>query len=296
LFSSDYSNQSPMKSVILFLAIIFASLSSQAQFGFQKKTEIENIKDTRVVVVMYSDSSYNASIQAAMQKYWTFNTGYIFVSDTNMKQYSKKPEYSFLVFSKGKGSKNKIKANTAENDINGLLLAKTYKRKIAADDMVAIGYCENQIDTQDWYPQVVRAVQLLNYYMNLAIEGKDDRAISESFLMNNYPTDKGVMSSQTLMYEKKILDIKPSEEVNKLWDGESEEQIDKDAIYQAILTQDQTKCYYFQVQDEKNCIKLVLSAAGSELMYYNTTGRDHCKLTDKDLKGLKKIKDKAAKL
>ncbi len=285
-----------MKRYLVIIALLFLSVSSFAQFGFQKKPEIDRIKDTRIVVVLNSDSSYNASIQAAMQKYWTFNTGYVFVIDTMLKPYLKKPEYSFLVFSKSKGSKLKAKVNSAENDINGLLLAKNYKRKVMADDMVAIGYCSNSIDTADWWPELTRGVQLLNSYMNIAIEGKDDRAISESFLMNNYPTDKGVMSSQTLLFEKKVLDIKPTEEVGKLWDGEADEQVDRDGIYQAILQQDQTKLYYFQVQDEKYCNKLVISAAGSELMYFTSTGRDNCKLTAKDLKTLKSIKEKAAKL
>lgn len=285
-----------MKKYILTLVVIFSALLGKAQFGFVKKAEIERVKDTRIVVVLNADSSYNASIQAAMQKYWTFNSGYIFMSDTNMKQFMKKTEYSFLVFSKSKGSRLKVKVCSAESDINGLLLAKTFKRKVPTDDMIAVGYCSNSIDTFDWLPEMVRGVQLLNSYLNIAIEGKDDRAISESFLMNNYPTDKAVMSSQTLMFEKKALDIKATEDASKLWDGEVDEQVDRDPIYDAILKQDPTKVYYYQVLDEKYCNKLVVSANGSELMYFNSNGRDHCNLTAKDLKALKALKDKASKL
>jgi hypothetical protein len=285
-----------MKKYLLVIAVFCTALFAHAQFGFVKKPEIERIKDTRVVVVLNADSSYNASIQAAMQKYWTFNSGYVFVSDTMLKPFMKKPEYSFLVFSKSKGSRLKVKVCSAESDINGLLLAKSFKRKVPSDDMVAIGYCSNTIDTADWWPEMVRGVQMLNGYLNIAIEGKDDRAISESFLMSNYPTDKAVMTSQTLLYEKKLLDIKASEDVPTLWDGEADELVDRDAIYQAILHQDQTRCYYMQVQDEKYCNKMVISANGSELMYFNSTGRDNCKLTAKDLKNLKTIKMKAQKL
>ena len=285
-----------MSKYLVTVALLFTTITGFAQFGFVKKAEIERIKDTRMVVVLNADSSYNAAITAAIQKYWTFNSGYVFVSDTNLKAYLKKPEFSFLVFSKGKGSKIKVKVCSAENDLNGLLLAKSFKRKVAEDDMVAFGLCDNVIDTNDWWPNMVRGVQLLNAYMNIAIEGKDDRAISFSFLTSNYPTNKGVMSSQTLIFEKKQLELKPSEDAAQLWDGDVDEQIDRDVIYQAIISQDPTKVYYYQVIDEKYCNKLVISAANSELMYYDSGSRDNCKLKAKDLKELKAIKIKAAKM
>lgn len=287
-----------MKNLHLKLTVLFllSSYVSFAQFGFVKKADVELMKDTRMVVVLNADSAYSAAIQAAVQRYWSFNTGYVFVSDTSLKPYLKKPDYSFLVFSKSKGSRIKAKVCTAENDINGVLLAKNYKRKISAADMVAIGYCSNTIDTIDWYPELVRGIQLLDFFLNHALQAKDDRAMSESFLMNNYPTDKGVMSSQTLLFEKRILDIKPTEDAAVLWDGEIDEQVNVEGIHEAILKQDPTKVYYYQVQDEKYCNKLVVSAQNSELMYFTSTGRDKCKLTSKDLKALKSIKDKASKL
>lgn len=275
---------------------LFSSFYSFAQFGFVKKAEIEAIKDTRIVIVLNADSAYSAAVQTAMQRYWSFNTGYVFVQDSMLKPYLKKPEYSFLVFSKSKGSRIKTKVCTAETDINGILLAKSFKRKIAAADMVAIGLCSNTIDTSDWYPELVRGIQMLDFYMNHALQAKDDRAISESFILKNYPTDKNVLSGQTLLYEKKVLNIKPNEDAAVIWDGDIDELVDNDGIYEAILKQDPTKAYYYQVQDEKYCNKLVVSAQNSELMYFDSSGRDNCKLTAKDLKALKAIKEKAGKL
>src|SRR3979409_1178984 len=116
-----------MKKPVLFFTFILISSLTFAQFGFVKKAELEKFKDTRTVVILSTDSAYNASIKAAVERYWSF-TGTIFAYDPGLKQYNK-PAFSFLVFSKGKGAKIKAKTCSSEEDFTGLQVLKKFQRK-----------------------------------------------------------------------------------------------------------------------------------------------------------------------
>lgn len=276
-----------MRRSALLAACFFLGLVCRAQFGFVKQADLEKFKDTRMVVVLGPDSAYNASIKAAVDRYWSF-TGTVYAFDTAMKPYMNKPEFSFLVFSKSKGSKIKAKVCTSEEDFNGLQVLNKFKRRALHEDVIARAFCSNRIDTPDWESEMIRGVQMLNNYFNFAIEAKGELTAS------NYPTDKSQMSNKKLLVQDKILELKGKEDGPTLLDGEVEE-VEREEIQKAITKQDASVMYYFFSFDERDCNKLVVSAERSELLYYAKDSPEKCTCTAKDLKAMKGLKDKAAK-
>lgn len=282
---------------ILLMFFCGIALHTNAQFGFVKKNEIDSVKDARVIVVLFNDSCYNASIEKAFDRYWKFNGGYLFVPDSMLKAYQNKRGYVYLVFSKSKVSnKLKIKACMSEEDMNGIALIKNFKRKITKDVLIANAYCRNNIDTPDWYPEMVRAVQMLNNFFELAAMAKDDKAISASSLTNNYPTDKTNLNNKTLYVLKSDVGLVGKEDGAQLWGDGFEELYEREELNSLILNQSSDALYFFNVKDELKCNKFIVSAAGSELMYYaSASAKDPCKCTAKDLKALRELRNKANK-
>ena len=275
-----------MKKLSLIGVFILMSSLTFAQFGFIKKAEIEKFKDTRTVVVLSADSAYNASIKAAVERYWSF-TGAIFAYDTALRQYNK-PAFTFLVFSKGKAAKIKAKLCSSEEDFTGLQILKKYKRRAANEDIIARAFCSNKIDTDNWEAETIRGVQLLNNYFNYAIEAKGELTPS------NYPSDKSLMNNKKLLVPDKFLEIKGKVDAPTMLEGEVEE-VSREEIEKVIKSQDPGTMYYFFSFDEKYCNKLVLTADKSELMYFETDSPDKCGCVAKDIKAMKQAKDKANK-
>jgi hypothetical protein len=272
---------------LLTLALLMP-LGLFAQFGkIKKKEDVEKFKDTRLVVVLMQDSAYNASVISAMEKYWNF-TGFEFAFDTAMQKF-KKGDFAFLLFSKSKGSKIRTKVCSSEEDFNGLVITKKFKRRIVPEDVIAQAFCRNFIDTPDWETEMLRGVQMLNNYFNYAIEAKSDGELSENKMMNNYPSDKGLLIDKTLFVEDRQIEMKGKEDKNVLIEGEIEE-TEIESIQKMIKAQDNMSLYYFYSKDEKFCNKLIISTANSELMYFNSTSSDKCKLVASDLKQVKNIK------
>lgn len=257
-----------------------------AQFGFVKKAEIEKFKDTRMVVVLFADSAYNAAVKAAVERYWSF-TGTIFAYDTGLKQYNK-PNFSFLVFSKGKSAKIKAKLCSSEEDFNGLQVLKKFKRRAPKEELIARAFCSNKIDTDNWETEMIRGVQILNNYFNYAVEAKGELTPS------NYPSDKSLMANKKLLVPDKFLEMKGKEDAATILDGEVEE-VSREDIEKSIKNQDPTTMYFFFSFDEKDCNKFVFTSDKSELMYYDTEAPDKCGCIAKDLKAMKIAKAKANK-
>lgn len=280
------------KFALLGLAFI-AYVSAFAQVGFKKKKEdLEKFKDTRLVVVLSQDSAYNASIVEAIEKYWTFNGGFIFEYDTAMKPYNK-PEFSYLYFSKSKGTKIKAKLGTCEDDFNGLLITTggKFKKKAMKIDLVAGAFCSNLIDTADWRPELTRAVQMLNNFLNTAIEAGNDKGITTNYIANNAPQNANLLEFP-LMVPLRGLDLKGKEDAATLWGGDVEES-EIDDTYKAIMDRSD-KLIFFYSKDEKRCSKVVTSSTG-ELVYLAEDAADKCKLNAKDLKALNEKRTRAAK-
>ncbi len=282
-----------MKKILFLFVLIISGIQSFAQFGnFKKKDELEKFKDTRLVVVLLPDSAYSASVIAAVERYWTY-TGYEFAEDTALYRY-KKGDYAFLYFSKSKGSKIKAKVANSEEDMNALVITRKFSRRVLPENLLAYGYCSNKIDTNDWETEITRAVQLMNNYLNYAVQSSGPNAPSESSLRSNYPSDKSQLLDKKLIIEDKQLELKGKEDGPTLYDGDVEE-VDMEEIQKAIKWQDNSYIYYYYSKDEKNCNKLFVSAANSELMYFTTESPEKCKCTSNDLKALKAIKVKLNK-
>ena len=98
---------------------------------------------------------------------------------------------------------------------------------------------------------------------------------------------------RTAMFEVVAVDKDGGVEVQH-FDGEIEE-VDRDVIYRAILDQDNAVLYTLLVKDEKYCNKLIISAQNSELMYYDSSSPEKCKLSNKDLEALNNLKKETMK-
>ena len=282
-----------MKKLIALVCLIFMGFQAFSQFeNFSKKSDLESFKDTKLLVVLYPDSAYTYSIGAAIERYWTF-TAFEFIEDTATQRY-RKGNYAFLVFSKSKGSKNKTRIASSEEDFNGLAIIRKYSRRIIPENLLAYAYCNNSIDTGDWATEMTRAVQLLNNYFNNAVQVQSNGDLNPKKMMKEYPGDKSVMLDKKLLIESKQLEINGKEDAVTLFDGDLEE-VEIGEIQKAIKWQDENFLYYYYSKDEKNCNKLVVNAQNSELMYFDRDDPNKCKCNAKDLKALKEIKDKASK-
>ncbi len=282
-----------MKKIITICLLALISFSASAQFGFFKnKSEIEAFKEKKVIVVLFYDSAYNAAIELAMIRNWKFSSFEV-AFDNELLQY-KKQNVVYLSFSKSKGSKNKAKLGSCEEDFNGLVMLNKFKRKSMPEDILAQAFCSNNIDTSDWEFELQRGVQMMNNYFEYASNAARDGDITASKMMSNYPSDKSQLLDKKLLVEDKMLELKGKKDAAELFDGEVAE-VDRDIIYKAVADQDNAVAYYLCVKDEKYCNKLVISAQNSELMYYETATPDKCKLNNKDLEALNLVKKNALK-
>ncbi len=286
-----------MKKIFTICLLALISFSASAQFGFyKKKSEIEAFKEKKVIVVLFYDSAYNAAIELAMIRNWKFSSFEV-AFDNELLKYKKQEkaqEVVFLSFSKSKGSKNKAKLGSCEEDFNGLVMLNKFKRKSMPEDILAQAFCSNNIDTSDWEFELQRGVQLMNNYFEYASKAAKDADITASKMMSNYPSDKSQLLDKKLLVEDKMLELKGKKDAADIFDGEVAE-VDRDLIYKALADQDNAVAYYLWVKDEKYCNKLVISAQNSELMYYETATPDKCKLNNKDLEALNSIKKIALK-
>jgi hypothetical protein len=282
------------KLILAALCLFLFTPNTKAQFGFKTKAEIEAFKDSRLIVVLFEDSAYNASIKAAVQQYWNFTGSFEFIQDTSLKAYNK-PEYTFLTFARSKKSK-KIKAKlcSTEDDFNGLVVSTKFKKRSKLDEVIAEAYCGNAIDTADWYPEMVRGVQILNNYFNFAIQAENDRDISPTTMTHNYPADLTTISGKRLIYEDQMLALKGKEDATELFGNEVVEVGRKD-IYNAILSQDPDVIYVYSVFNETYCDKIFVSAANNEVVYFISGRVDECKLEARDLRSFRSKIEKANK-
>lgn len=282
------------KIILAALCLLLFNPMTKAQFGFKTKAEIDAFKDSRLIVVLFADSAYNAAITKAVQQYWTFTGAYEFVQDSSLKAYNK-PEYSFLSFARSKKSK-KIKAKlcSTEDDFNGLIITSKFKKRVKPEEIIAEAYCSNAIDTPDWYPEMVRGVQILGNYLNYAIQAPTDRDIKPNSMTSNYPGDLSTLSGKRLIHEDLTLNMKGKEDASEIFGAEVVEVSRKD-IYDAIINQDPEVIYVFSVFSETYCDKIFVSAANSEVVHFVSTGVEDCKIAAKDLKGFRARIEKATK-
>ena len=135
---------------------------------------------------------------------------------------------------------------------------------------------------------------MLNNYFEYAMNATRDGDITAAKMMSDYPSDKNLLLDKKLLIEDKTLALKGKKNAPDIFDAEVEE-VDRDVIYRAILDQDNATVYSLLVKDEKFCTKLILTSQNSEVMYYQTSNPETCKLNNKDLEALAAIKKEAMK-
>jgi hypothetical protein len=282
------------KFILATLCLLVFTPLTKAQFGFKSKADIDAFKDSRLIVVLFEDSMYNVAIKSAVQQFWGFTGSFEFVQDTMLKTYNK-PEYTFLTFARSKKSK-KIKAKlcTTEDDFNGLVISTKFRKRFKVDEVIAEAYCGNAIDSADWYPELVRGVQILNNYFNFAVQASSDREIMISSMTHNYPGDLSGLSGKKLIYEDLMLNLKGKEDPSTVF-GSDVEEVGRKDIYNAILSQDPDVIYVYSVFNEKYCDKIFVSAAGNQVVHFISGGAEDCKLELKDLKSFGQRIQKANK-
>ena len=86
-----------------------------------------------------------------------------------------------------------------------------------------------------------------------------------------------------------MLDIKGKVDAVNLFDAEVVE-VGREEIYRAVKSQEDNLLYYVFSKGGKYCNKMVVNAKNSELMWFYSDSPDKCKLSEKDLKALKKMK------
>jgi hypothetical protein len=287
-----------MKKIYFLFVLTFFVNVVFAQFGtFKTKESLDAFKDTKLVVVLFQDSAYSASIETAMNKYWSYTAvEYAFDIDIQKDiQKYRKGNYAFLIFSKAKGSKNKAKLGSSEEDFNGLAIINKFSKRVTKDNLLAYAFCNNKIDTNDWETETIRGVQLLNNYFNSAVQVGKNSGLSESAMMSDYPSDKSLMLDLKLLIENNNYVLKGKDDPATLFNGDIDIEADAETIQQAIKNQDKDLMYFFYAKDEKTCNRLFVTAANSELMYFYSTSPEKCKCEAKDLKELKEIKDQVSK-
>lgn len=282
-----------MRKLIILLAVLFTSSFANAQFGYiKKKWEIDSLKAQKIVVVLFPDSAYSESVMQAMEDYWNFSD-FEFAEDTSMYRYRKTKNY-YLLFSKSKGSKNRSRLCSSEEDFNGFVIVNKYSKKIRKENIVAFAHVRNTIDTIDWRTVAITGVQMLKNYLQIVEKAEDEKDFTMNRLIAEYPTEKNLLLDKTLLVQPYTLEMKGKEDPIVLFNGDVEEAFINE-IQSKIVSQDYNSLFFYTSKDEKYCHKFVVTTAGSELLYYTTSSPDKCMCTSKELKDLKSMKDKLLK-
>lgn len=283
-----------MKKLLTLFAAISLSTLAFAQFGtIKKKWEIDSLKANKIVVVLFPDSAYSESVMQAMEDYWNFSP-FEFAEDTSLYQYKKKKVY-YLLFSKSKGSKNKAKLCSSEEDFNGFVLTNKYSKKIMKENVVAYAHVKNTIDTGDWKTVAMIGVQLLKNYVMICDKANNENEFANvNRLMSNYPTEKNLLLDKTMLVQTGTMKLEGKEDAPTLFGGDVEVLSD-DEINAKLAAQDFNSLYFYTSKDERFIHKLLITAAGSELLYYTSGAADKPHINAKDLREIKAMKDKLIK-
>lgn len=283
-----------MKKLLTLFAAISISTIAFAQFGtIKKKWEIDSLKANKIIVVLFPDSAYSESLMQAMEDYWNFSP-FEFAEDTSLYQYKKKKVY-YLLFSKSKGSKNRAKLCSSEEDFNGFVITNKYSKKIMKENVVAYAHVKNTIDTGDWKTVAIIGVQLLKNYLMICDKANNENEFANvNRLMSNYPTEKNLLLDKTLLVQIGTMKLEGKEDASALFGGEVE-LLSDDEINAKLAVQDFNSLYFYTSKDERYIHKLLITTAGSELLYYASGPADKPYITAKDLREIKAMKDKLIK-
>ncbi|MBX7204634.1 MAG: hypothetical protein K1X81_04380 [Bacteroidia bacterium] len=281
-----------MNKIVTLLFIVFVAFRAQAQFGHQTKEILEKIKETELVVILSDDSTdmYNTSIQKAIHDYWKL-TPAKFVKAAAATEYTKKKEgYTYLIMVKSAGAKVKCKCSTSELEMTGIVLTTKYKKgKIALTDIAASALIDGKFGaTQEEYDaQFIRAVQFLTNFFDYVNDAENDKAIAYETMQRKYPGDKTLAEGKKLLIDKKMVDEKQKEAIEKTWDGEVE-YVDAKEIAKAILTQNEEIVYWAAPMFELDTHRMFIMAKDGKIVFYEVTGPEKNMVSAKDVSRLMK--------
>jgi hypothetical protein len=163
------------------------------------------------------------------------------------------------------------------------------------ENVVAYAHVKNTIDTGDWKTVAIIGVQLLKNYLMICDKANNENEFANvNRLMSNYPTEKNLLLDKTLLVQIGTMKLEGKEDASALFGGEVE-LLSDDEINAKLAVQDFNSLYFYTSKDERYIHKLLITTAGSELLYYASGPADKPYITAKDLREIKAMKDKLIK-
>lgn len=279
-----------MKRLFTLFSLAITFFSARAQFGYQGKEQLESIKDKELIVVLSDDTAdmCNPAIERAVRMYWKA-TPSRFVRMAASGEYAKKKEgYIFMVLVKGPGAKLKCKCLTTEIESTGLLVTSKFKKgKMMLVDILASSLIDAKFGTtqEEFDAQFIRAVQFLQNFFDYVGEAENDKQLNYETMQKRYPGDKSLAEGKKLLIDKKLVDEKQKEGIEKAFDGEVE-YVDAKDIAAAVTRQDENVIYWFAPAFEQETHRMFVTAKDGRIITYEITGPEKGMVTAKDVSKL----------
>ncbi len=210
--------------------------SAKAQFGNGNSKEIQQLKQTKTLVVLGYDAEYNKAIQAAVKKYWTF-TEYDFIAGPSYKKYCGNSDYSFIML-------YKIKDYAFTSDfyhnigvsLGGSCEISNYK-SVAYGNMIPMKHYKAETEC-------VRAIQMMQQFLEMGSKEKIAREDDEK-LVDLYSASKDEVQKKILyINENDILpEFSSLRKVKELYKFEVRV-VDAETIEKVILEQRENAVVY----------------------------------------------------
>lgn len=269
-----------MKYILLSIALIFGVISTSAQVEFYGKNFPEDLKGTKLAVVMAGSEGYKVQLKDAVEKHWKLSQPE-FIDEATFEQYKSNPEYSFLY--------------VQSHELNGyptdfFTLAIGNKKKSEQPLILKELIVDLKKINADGAPMVHLYVQQIQQYINRVAAGEitdatfSDRVISKG----TYRIKEMPLLVREQDFDKTLSDPAKRKE---FYSG-AMEVVSQDRINDAILDNEQVAVVDIILTGERrnmHCYKRIYDAADGSLLYRTDTESLYEKkqgLIDEDLKSL----------
>ncbi len=257
-----------MKRIILLFSIYFiARLSLLAQYENAAPEDFKAFMKTKTLVVLNQDpfSTYNTTIKACMEKFWTI-TPYEIVNYSEFEAKKKNPDYSFIVFSEvEKEELNK----TYKFYIMNFVLGKDVDDINLMPDMgsTPLGYVD--VDEANFLYKIGALLEFMQYYVKYNIDNPGSK-IDDIIKVNSPEIEKKELwlvqdelspEVNTIAKIKKVypypVKITTREEIGKA----IEEKNEKVAFLHKVGPEDTNRI--------GKCWKFIISASDGKVLFYS---------------------------
>ncbi len=269
-----------MNYILLSIALIFGAVAAKAQIEFYGKDIPEDLKETRLVVVMAGSEAYKVQLKDAIEKYWKISPAE-FIDESSFEQYKSDPEYSMLYLQ--------------SRELNGyptdfFTLAIGSKKKSEQPLIMKELIVDLKKINSDGAPMVHLYVQQMQQYINQVEAGDvtdvtfSDRVISTK----TYRVKEMPLLLREQDFDKTLAD--PAKRT-EYYSGKLEV-VSQDRINEAILDNESVAVVDIILTGERrnmHCYKRIYDAADGTLLYRTDTESLYEKkqgLIDEDLKSL----------